>query len=46
MNKVILKKSKKTTPNKKSLTQYMGEVKFWTQIALEQQAIIHAKNRT
>ena len=45
MKKKILKKNK-NTQSSKTLAQYMNEIRFWAQIALQQQAIIHAKNRT
>jgi hypothetical protein len=43
-----IKKSKIPVKNtsKKPLLKTMAESKFWQQIALEQQAILHAKHRT
>lgn len=38
---------KSTTPIKKiNSTKTVGKLDFWKRIALEQQIIIHAKNRT
>lgn len=40
------KANTKKNIHKKSLIKYISEFEFWKKIALQQQMLIHAKNRT